>query len=166
MGAHVATDFGLFPVANVGVGGALAMLWNEARVQLAATYFPAVATDAEGALPAGVATIGGAVFSARGCGRFAGARLSLDGCLGVEGGFLDARGAATLSASRSPRVGWFGVLAGAEGAVRVAPWMLVSAGLDVGRTVGQPTITVDNLGVVYAVADWHLTLRAGVAIAL
>lgn len=142
------------------------MLWNEARVQLAATYFLPVATDAAPGRPAGVAQVGGAVFSARGCGRFTGARLSFDGCLGVEGGFLDARGAATLTTALAPRVGWFGVLAGVEGAVRLAPWMLLSAGLDVGRTVVQPTVTVANVGAVHAVADWHVTPRLGVAIAL
>ena len=165
-GAHVATDVGLFPTGNVGLGGVLAVLWNEARVQLAATYFPAVATVAAGGRPAGVVQVGGAVFSARGCGRFAGARLSFDGCLGVEGGFLDARGAATVTVPLAPRVGWFGVLAGVEGGARVTPWMLLSAGLDVGRTVVQPTVTVANVGAVYEVADWHLTLRAGAAIAL
>lgn len=108
-------EAGAIPAPAALASIALALLWRRARVELTATFLPPRARAHRGPASYMLATAG-----ARSCMRWFVRALELPTCVGIEAGFVQARGF-----SRSTRGPWLAPLASfglARGWDRVAVW--------------------------------------------
>lgn len=102
-----------------------------------------------------------ASFDARACFTFAWSTVELDPCLDVTVEHAWVRGSGSFVASRTARVTWIGVGAGAQARVHVFDGMSLLAGLDAQLEGNRSTITVRDFGTLGQLGPFALTLTLG-----
>lgn len=90
-GPRIGGDIGTLPRPTLFVGPSLGWVFGKPRVEAYGLLFVPRQAD-EGPRPESGATLGLYVAGARGCYQVLGGALSLDGCLGIEGGGMYGQG--------------------------------------------------------------------------